>query len=109
MFRLRIRNQKASRRNSRRSEPDSAARPDSARLASHVELLLAHEGRPIREILGAPDDLKLRSCLTLFALAARHAAAFDRFAAAIDEFHDGEWDEETLKRLEANEPERPEE
>ena len=40
------------------------------RLHECCTLLLQVRGRTAHEILGSPDDLKLRSCLTLFALAA---------------------------------------
>jgi uncharacterized protein (DUF1810 family) len=41
------------------------------RLRLATELVNAVEGRSIREILGSPDDLKFRSCVTLFARACR--------------------------------------
>jgi uncharacterized protein (DUF1810 family) len=37
------------------------------RLVACAEALLAVQGRSARDILGMPDDLKLRSCATLFA------------------------------------------
>jgi uncharacterized protein (DUF1810 family) len=37
-----------------------------SRLRECVELMLAVKGRTPHDILGTPDDLKLRSCLTLF-------------------------------------------
>lgn len=37
-----------------------------ARLRSCVRATLAHRDRTPREIFGAPDDLKFRSCPTLF-------------------------------------------
>ena len=46
------------------------------RLRECVRLVLATEGRSIREILGAPDDLKFRSCMTLFQCAAPAEALF---------------------------------
>ena len=36
------------------------------RLRECVELVLSVQGRTAHEIFGSPDDLKLRSCLTLF-------------------------------------------
>jgi uncharacterized protein (DUF1810 family) len=38
-----------------------------ARLRECAEALLGVEGRTALEILGSPDDLKARSCMTLFA------------------------------------------
>lgn len=43
------------------------------RLRRGVELMLSHSGKTAHAILGRPDDLKLRSCLTLFAAAANKA------------------------------------
>jgi len=37
------------------------------RLVESVEAVLTLEGRSVSEIFGSPDDLKLRSCATLFA------------------------------------------
>lgn len=56
------------------------------RLQRTVALLLDHPGRTAREILGAPDDLKLRSSMTLFAGTAR---APGPFRAALAAFFDG--------------------
>ena len=42
-----------------------------SRLRHDVRLVSSHEGKSAVEILGSPDDLKFRSCLTLFAEAAR--------------------------------------
>jgi uncharacterized protein (DUF1810 family) len=41
------------------------------RLRLATELVNEAEGRSIQEILGSPDDLKFRSCMTLFARACR--------------------------------------
>ncbi len=51
-----------------------------------------------RALFGSPDDMKLRSSLTLFREAAEgdEAQAFDE---ALARFFGGEADEETLKRL----------
>lgn len=69
-----------------------------ARLVTCCEALFAHAGRSATEILGSPDDLKLRSCVTLFALAAErpeHAV----FRQVLDAFFDGASDAETLRSL----------
>lgn len=66
-----------------------------ARLREGVELLLAAEGRTIHEILGSPDDLKLRSCLTLFLRAGGGAP----FQAALDRYYGGSLDPLSLARI----------
>ncbi len=48
------------------------------------------------QILGSPDDLKLRSSMTLFAVAAPENALFQQ---VLDAFYNGKADPETLKRL----------
>ena len=67
------------------------------RLREACEAILTHEGaRSANAILGSPDDLKLRSSMTLF----ERAAAEPRlFARVLDAFYDGEQDAETLRRL----------
>ena len=42
-----------------------------SRLRHDVRLMTSHKGKSAIDILGSPDDLKFRSCLTLFAEAAR--------------------------------------
>jgi len=66
------------------------------RLRDCVAAVNAVEGRTAREVMGSPDDLKLRSSLTLFAEAAPDAADF---RAALDRYYGGEPDRETLQRL----------
>jgi uncharacterized protein (DUF1810 family) len=69
-----------------------------ARLLECTRLMLAaREGASALEILGAPDDLKLRSSMTLFAAV---AAPGSPFAAALDRFFDGRADPATLRLLE---------
>jgi uncharacterized protein (DUF1810 family) len=65
------------------------------RLRDCARALLAVEGRSAREILGHPDDLKLRSSMTLFARAADDPALFQ---AVLDRYYDGP-DPLTLKLL----------
>lgn len=69
------------------------------RLRQDVGLILRHADRPVRAILGSPDDLKFRSCLTLFSEAADDAADLALFAAALAAFYDGEADPRTLALL----------
>jgi uncharacterized protein (DUF1810 family) len=47
-------------------------------------------------VFGYPDDLKLRSSMTLFARAAPDEAVF---TAVLDRYFDGEPDPATLERL----------
>lgn len=49
-----------------------------------------------REVFGTPDDLKFRSCLTLFALA---DPAEPVFGALLDKFYGGKKDPQTLDIL----------
>ena len=53
------------------------------------------EGRTAHEIFGSPDDLKLRSSLTLFAEAAEDPA----FREALDRYYAGAPDPATLRLL----------
>lgn len=65
-----------------------------ARLKTCTRAMLAHRNRSAHAILGSPDDLKFRSCMTLFALAAPEDPLF-REALAV--FHRGEADPLTLQ------------
>jgi uncharacterized protein (DUF1810 family) len=65
------------------------------RLRECVDLVLAVEGKTAREIFGAPDDVKFRSCLTLFARATGDA----RFAAALARYYEGREDPLTVALL----------
>lgn len=73
------------------------------RLLACVALLLAvPAGRSALQVMGSPDDLKLRSCMTLFAEAAAAAGA-DRapFDAVLARYHGGAPDPATLALLAA--------
>ncbi|MDN8615163.1 DUF1810 domain-containing protein [Variovorax ginsengisoli] len=65
------------------------------RLVECSELVLAASGRSAHEIFGTPDDLKLRSCMTLFEL----ATAAPVFARVLDRLYAGERDPLTLAAL----------
>ena len=67
-----------------------------ARLKACSGLMLAVEGRTALQILGSPDNLKLRSCMTLFAQVAPHEPVFQR---ALDKYFGGEGDPRTLELL----------
>ena len=66
------------------------------RLEECAQALLQHSERPVRQILGSPDDLKLRSSMTLFAAVAPERQVFQ---AVLDAFFAGQADPATLARL----------
>jgi uncharacterized protein (DUF1810 family) len=68
------------------------------RLQHCTGLVLAVPGRSAHEIFGSPDDLKFRSCCTLFERAAPEATVF---AQALQRFYGGERDPLTLQALPA--------
>jgi uncharacterized protein (DUF1810 family) len=61
-----------------------------------VDLVLRHANKSASEIFGFPDDLKLRSSMTLFAAVSNPGSVFHR---ALEQFFNGEWDEKTMKLL----------
>jgi uncharacterized protein (DUF1810 family) len=67
-----------------------------ARLRECTQRLLAVEGRTAHAIFGSPDDLKLRSCLTLFA---RAAPGEPLFAAALAKYFGAAGDPLTVRLL----------
>jgi len=69
------------------------------RLRHGVNLILRHKGKSALEILGSPDDLKFRSCLTLFCEAAFDKADKSLLAEALSQFYDGKPDPRTLELL----------
>jgi len=76
------------------------------RLTECARALLGVQGRTATQILGTPDDLKLRSSMTLFAHAAEARAAEGHatedpavFRAVLDRYYGGEDDPATLQRL----------
>jgi len=66
------------------------------RLRECAGIVLGLKGATANDIFGAPDDMKFRSSMTLFADTAPDEAVFQ---ACIDKYFDGEPDEETLARL----------
>ena len=60
------------------------------------ESLLALETNDAVEVFDWPDDMKLKSCMTLFELADPEQ---ELFGAVLDKFFDGERDENTIKLL----------
>jgi uncharacterized protein (DUF1810 family) len=69
------------------------------RLRHAVRLMTGHKGRSALEILGSPDDLKFRSCLTLFGQAASDNSDRMLFVEALNQFYAGEPDPRTLELL----------
>jgi uncharacterized protein (DUF1810 family) len=68
------------------------------RLTDCLTALEPFKDRPLRSIFGPPDDLKFRSCLTLFDAAAPRGI----FAANLERFCGGGRDQETLRLLAAS-------
>ncbi|MDT5099271.1 MAG: hypothetical protein QOC76_3008 [Mycobacterium sp.] len=66
------------------------------RLRECATLVARIDGRSAEEIFGRPDDMKLRSSMTLFARATEDNADF---VAVLDKFYGGEEDPATLARL----------
>jgi uncharacterized protein (DUF1810 family) len=66
------------------------------RLLECTESLLRVEGRSATAILGTPDDLKLRSCATLFASVSPPGSVFDR---VLDKYYGGARDPKTIRLL----------
>ncbi|MBR0160472.1 MAG: DUF1810 domain-containing protein [Oscillospiraceae bacterium] len=65
-----------------------------ARLKEISEALLALDGLSAHEVFGYPDDLKLRSSMTLFSLAAPEEAVF---SAVLEKYYGGEPDSRTIQ------------
>ena len=66
------------------------------RLIEISKAMLALEGKTANQILGNPDDLKLRSSMTLFAAL---PGADPVFKAVLDKYYEGNEDERTLQLL----------
>ncbi len=69
-----------------------------ARLIECAELLLSHPNKSALDIFGTPDNLKLHSSLTLFALASssKKNCVFDQL---LDQFYSGSYDINTIRML----------
>lgn len=66
------------------------------RLVECAEAALRIEGRTAREIFGSPDDMKLRSCATLFACVSPAGSVFHQL---LDKYFQGKRDDKTLALL----------
>lgn len=64
------------------------------RLVECCEAALALEGLSAADVFGSPDDLKLRSCATLFASVSPPGSVFEQ---VLVRFFDGKPDEATLR------------
>jgi uncharacterized protein (DUF1810 family) len=76
-----------------------------SRLIEIAEAALASGVSSAHDVFGFPDDMKLKSCATLFAAVTPPGSVFDRLLAR---FFDGERDERTLHLLDGSDvPRRP--
>ena len=66
------------------------------RLLECVELVNAVQGRSVHDIFGSPDDLKFRSCATLFSAVKPGGAPF---TDALTRYFDGAPDDATVRLL----------
>jgi uncharacterized protein (DUF1810 family) len=66
------------------------------RLLECAEAVVRVEGRSAQDIFGSPDDLKLRSCATLFGSVLPPGSVFDRL---LEKYYRGERDQKTLRLL----------
>lgn len=69
------------------------------RLIEISRALLALKSNDAEEVMGFPDNLKLRSSMTLFALADPSCKVFRQ---VLDKFFDGKMDERTVELLKAD-------
>jgi uncharacterized protein (DUF1810 family) len=66
------------------------------RLVACAEAALGVQGRSASEVFGSPDDLKLRSCATLFAQVSPAGSVFERL---LGKYFGGRRDDQTLRLL----------
>lgn len=64
------------------------------RLRECVDALLSVTGRSAHQIFGSPDDLKLKSSMTLFSHISSEGSAFEK---VLDKYFDGHRDTNTLE------------
>jgi uncharacterized protein (DUF1810 family) len=70
-----------------------------SRLRECAAAVVSLEGRSAMEIFGSPDDLKLRSCATLFARVSLPGSVFDRL---LGKYYQGKPDDRTIQLLTAD-------
>ena len=61
-----------------------------------TELVTNTSGRTLKQILGPTDNMKFRSCMTLFA---HTTASNEVFEVALQRYFSGQYDQLTLDRL----------
>jgi uncharacterized protein (DUF1810 family) len=66
------------------------------RLREVCQIVNEIEGRTVYQVFGSPDDMKLRSSVTLFAHATAENAVF---VEVIRRYFGGEWDKRTLELM----------
>lgn len=71
-----------------------------ARLIEITDAVIAHKDKSAEEIFGGIDAKKLRSCMTLFSIAAPDILVFD---AVLEQFFNGVPDRNTLRLTKYNE------
>jgi uncharacterized protein (DUF1810 family) len=69
------------------------------RLRECTRLVAGIEGASAEQIFGRPDDLKVRSSMTLFARASADPDVASDFRAVLDKFYGGEEDPLTVEQL----------
>jgi uncharacterized protein (DUF1810 family) len=69
-----------------------------SRLLRCVDAVLAVRDRSANEIFGSPDDLKLRSSMTLFAAVSDYGSPFH---TVIDQLYEGQFDGRTVALIDA--------
>jgi len=67
-----------------------------ARLVECAEAVLGLGGRSATAVFGSPDDMKLRSCATLFAHVSPPGSVFERL---LEQYFGGKRDDKTLRLL----------
>jgi uncharacterized protein (DUF1810 family) len=72
-----------------------------ARLIELTTIVLTHKDKSIRDIFGSPDDLKFRSCMTLFS---KVKGADPIFSQALEVFFHGIGDAETMNIISSDFP-----
>jgi uncharacterized protein (DUF1810 family) len=68
------------------------------RLLESAEAVLGIEGRSASDVFGFPDDVKLRSCATLFAHVSPEGSVFERL---LEKYFSGQRDEKTTDLIRA--------
>ena len=66
------------------------------RLLESARAVVGIDGRSALEVFGSPDDMKLRSCATLFASVSHAGSVFEQL---LDRHFGGELDDKTLRLL----------